>query len=288
MKRTLIAVFSDPHGGHKLGLCNPNTIIEDDSTGEIKETSPVLSDAQILLSEVYSKGIEETNKLAGKDEVILICLGDVTQGNKYISEQMTTRIADQITIAEYNFFPWYDQIKNIRTVRLAKGTDGHEFGEGSAAIEVAKYLRAKYPRIDTRVVYHGLLRTKGGIFIDYSHHGPPTGKRNWLKGNEARYYLRSLMMDEISAGNTPPHIVLRGHFHDYVKEYLSIRTNGHEYESWITVIPSMDMISGFARQKGQSPYRVTNGIIVYELLDNRVHDIHYFGTTTDVRTFEEI
>lgn len=288
MKRTLIAVISDPHGGHKLGLCNPETIIEDDSTGEVREYSPELNEAQTLLWEVYSKGIQEVEKLAGKDETLLIVSGDVTQGNKYISEQISTRIADQIFIAEYNLHPWLDSKINIKKVRMAKGTSSHEFGEGSSSLTVARLLRAKYPKVNVRSLYHGLIRTPDGVFIDYAHHGPTPGSRNWLKGNEARYYLRSIMMDEISAGNIPPHIVIRGHYHQYVKEYLSIRTNGTEYESWITIIPSMDMIGDFARQASRSSYRVTNGIVVYELINGRVLNVHFFGHTTDVRTYEEL
>ena len=241
MKQSLIAVFSDPHGGHKLGLCNPETIIENDDTGEIKEISPVLNDAQLLLWEVYSNAIENVKLLAGKDDVMLWCIGDLTQGNHYISEQMTTRIADQLFIAEYIFYPWFDKIPKIEKVRIAKGTGSHEFGEGSSSLAVAKSLRAKFPKKDIRSVYHGLARTNQGIFIDYAHHGPYPGSRNWLKGNEARYYLRSIMIGELNSGNIPPHIVLRGHYHEYVKEYLSIIANGTEHESWITIIPSMDM-----------------------------------------------
>lgn len=288
MKRSLIAVFSDPHGGHKLGLCNPETIIENDDTGEIKEVSPVLNDAQLLLWEVYSNAIENVKLLAGKDDVMLWCLGDLTQGNHYISEQMTTRIADQLFIAEYNFLPWFEKIPQIKKVRIAKGTGSHEFGEGSSSLAVAKSLRAKFPKKDIRSVYHGLARTDQGIFIDYAHHGPYPGSRNWLKGNEARYYLRSIMIGELNAGNIPPHIVLRGHYHEYVKEYLSIIANGTEHESWITIIPSMDMLSSYARQKSMSSSRVTNGVVVYELIGNRVYDIHFFGTTTDIRTVEDI
>lgn len=288
MKRTLIPVVSDPHGGHKLGLCNPETIIEDDSMGEVQKISPILNEAQTLLWEVYSNGIDEVAKLAGKDEVLLILSGDVTQGNKYISEQMTTRIADQFFIAEYNLHPWIHKVKNIKTIRLAKGTGSHEFGEGSSSLTVSRLIKNKFPKIDIKSLYHGLIRTKGGVFIDYAHHGPYPGSRNWLKGNEARYYLKSLMMDEVQAGHVPPHIVIRGHYHQYIKEYYSLRTNGTEYESWLTVVPSMDMMSDFAIQASRSSYRITNGIVVYELIDNKVYDIHFFGTTTDVRTYEEM
>jgi hypothetical protein len=287
MKRTLLSIFSDPHGGHKLGLCNPETILEDDGSGESRFYSPELTVAQDVLWEVYSKGIEEVSHLAKDDEVCVMCLGDETHGNKYVTEQVSTRIADQFIIAEYNFYPWIEKIKNIKAIRIAKGTGAHEFGEGSSSIMVSKLLRNKFPELDIRPVYHGLLKTNG-VLIDYAHHRPTTGVRNWLRGNEARYYLRSLMMDEINSGKTPPHIVLRGHYHDYIKEYLSIRTNGHEYESWITIIPSMDFLGDFARQVSKSPFKVTNGIVTYEIIDGRIYDIHYFGCTTDIRTVEEL
>lgn len=282
MKRSILLVFSDPHGGHKLGLCNPETVLEDDTSGD---KSVEINDAQTRLWEIYTGGINEVKSLAGKDPVYAICLGDITHGTKHIQEQMSTRLSDQLLIAKANFLPLFE-IKTLKMLRMVKATDAHELGEGSSAITVASMLQDKFPKVDIRTIYHGLLRLNG-LFIDYSHHGPPPGSRRWLEGNEARLYLRSIMMTEIEAGHIPPHLILRGHVHQYIKEYLCLQANGREYESWLTIIPSLDLISGFARQVAKSPYRIKNGIVAYEILNERIHDIHFFGNTLDVRTIEE-
>jgi len=285
MKRSILAVFSDPHGGHELGLCNPETVLEDDSSGEIVQKPIILNAAQERLWDIYAGAIGEIKILAGKSDVYVKCLGDATHGNKYIAEQLTTKMSDQLIIGEYLFYPWF-QIPTLKAIRLTKGTDAHEYGEGSSSIIISKMLKNKFPKVDVRAVYHGLARL-GGVFIDYSHHGPTSGIRRWLEGNEARYYLRSIMMTEIECGHIPPHLVLRGHVHSYVKEYLSIQANGTEYESWMVVVPSMDLISGFARKAAKSPYRIKNGVIAFEMLNDRIYDIHFFGNTLDVRTVEE-
>ena len=95
--------MSDSHGGHILGLTNPETELQDDKKGHYQ---PDLNDYQMYLwDRIYIHGIKETIKLADKDEVIVFHIGDVTQGNKYPNEQMTTRMGDQLRIAKSNMFP---------------------------------------------------------------------------------------------------------------------------------------------------------------------------------------
>ena len=50
MKRVILAVASDKHGGHKLGLLNPRTILEDeDSKGNLIQWTPDLQSFQQYL-----------------------------------------------------------------------------------------------------------------------------------------------------------------------------------------------------------------------------------------------
>jgi len=286
-KRTVIIALSDTHAGNKLGLCNPNTILEDaDREGNVQEYNPALTEVQEYLWECLTEDKKKVIDISGKDDIVIFHNGDVTQGNKYPVEWMTTRLSDQLDIAFYNMLPWLE-LPNVRIVRFGKGTGSHEYGEGSATIMVDKRLRERFPRKDIRTVYHGLLETSG-INIDYSHHGPYPGSRNWLKGNEARYYLRSLMNDEIDAGGIPPNLVLRGHYHTPVKEYLWKKANGYEYESWLLITPSYCLAGDYTHQKARSPYRITNGLWAIEVVNSHIYDIHCLARTTDIRTKEKI
>ena len=280
--RKIIVAVSDYHSGNALGLCNPETELQDDM-GQPKH--PDLNEPQKYLWDVYTKGVQDCISLAGRDEIVVIHDGDVTHGNKYIEEVIGTRIADQIFIAVYNFLPFLN-LKNVKTLRLAKGTGAHSFGEGSADVLVEKILKERTKK-DIKTLYHGLSQI-GGIWVDYAHHGANVGSRNWLRGNEARYYLRSIMMDEIQAGNVPPRLVLRGHYHSYVKETLWMDTYLGMVESTIVILPSMCMLGDHGRQATRSAYKITNGMVALEVINDKLFDTHFFGQTLDIRTREVI
>jgi hypothetical protein len=287
MKRVILAVASDKHGGHKLGLLNPETVLEDeDSKGNLIQWTPELESFQQYLWGLHKKHVEDVKHLAGKDEIVVIDNGDLTAGNKYPHEQVSTRIADQFDIAAWNLRPWLD-LKNVKTVRITKGTGAHNFGEGSAEIITQRIVKGWYPKKDIRTIYHGLAKI-GGITVDYTHHGPGTGGRNWLKGNIARYYLRSLVQDEIDLGNTPPDLVIRGHYHEYIEEHLVKLFMGKRYKVQLNIIPSYCGIDSYARQITKSVYVLHHGMVAYEIVDGKILDTLPLFNTIDIRTKEVI
>ncbi len=165
MKRVILAQFADTQGGHRLGLLNPETVLEyEDEEGNTTPYNPGLTASQQFLWESYTKHIKEAFYLAKKDPVIVFLVGDPTQGDKYPHEWVSTRKSDQIDIALSNMNPWF-QKSNVKTMRLAKGTPAHNFGEGTADILLAKMLPAKHPKGDIRTLDHGLANI-GGIKID--------------------------------------------------------------------------------------------------------------------------
>jgi len=132
-------------------------------------------------------------------------------------------------------------------------------------------------------VDHGLLEVSGA-FIDYRHHGPGGGIRNWTKGNVARHYLRSLMLDEIVYGRRPPDLVLCGHYHTKVNEVVTVGN----HESRLVVMPSMCGLSGYARQVTKSAYIITNGIAFFHVEDGEVSRPIWVEETLDIRTKETV
>jgi hypothetical protein len=287
MKRVILAVASDKHGGHKLGLLNPDTVLEDeDSKGNLIQWTPTLEPFQEYLWGLHLEHIHETRRIAGKDEIILIDNGDLTAGNKYPHEQVSTRISDQFDIAAWNLKPWLD-LKNVKTLRITKGTGAHTFGEGASEIITQRILKSQYPKKDIRTIYHGLAKV-GGITVDYTHHGPGTGSRNWLKGNVARYYMKSLVQDEIDLGNTPPDLIIRGHYHEYIEEYLVKMFMGTRYKVQLNIIPSYCGIDSYARQVTKSTYILQHGMVVYEIIDGKILDTVPLMETIDMRTKEKL
>lgn len=279
MQRKLISQESDLHGGSKVGLLNPNTtLIELQKNGKKKDYHPDMTESQHELWDLRQENIKKLIKLAGKDPIYYIQDGDPTQGNKYPSEWVSTRLADQITIGVANTRPILD-IKGLQSADFAVGTAAHNFGQGSADISIVEQLRALYPKQKIEICYHGIAHY-GNFSVDFAHHGPYTGSREWLKGNVARYYLQSLMLHHIKRGHRPPDLVIRGHYHTPIIE--TVRMNG--YTSHIVVSPSMCMIDDFAHQAAKSPDDVTVGMFVYEIVDDKLLDIHQFTRTIDTRT----
>ncbi len=284
MKRRIIAVISDTHAGHKLGLANPKTELEEIENGEVKKYHPTLSETQKFMYETYQWGVSETIKLAGKDEIVLIHNGDPTHGKASFLELMTSKLSDQLLMAQANVEEWL-QYPNIHTVRFAAGTGLHELGEASAQVLISNALRGKHSKLDIGVVYHGLLDIDG-FTIDYAHHGPNVGIRKWLEGNELRYYLRSIMIGEVLEGRTPPHLVLRGHYHVYRKEYLEMTANGKTYESWAVILPGFTFKDDYTRRATRSEFKQNLGMMAFEVIDGHLYKSHRFTRTIDIRTKE--
>lgn len=279
MNRFIIAQESDRHGGNKLGLMNPDVVLEDlQKNGTVRLYKPNISESQRELWKLELENVEKLKQLAGKDKIHYIEDGDATQGIKHPAELVSDRLADQITIAVANAKPIFG-LKNLKTARFAVGTGAHNFGQGSADILVVNQLKALYPKLDIDLCYHGLAHY-GDFTVDFSHHGPYTGSREWLKGNVARYYLQSLMIAAIKHGQKPPDLVVRGHYHVPVIE--TVRLNG--FTSTIVVSPSMCMVDDFAHQAAKSPDSVSCGMFVYEVVNGKLLDIHQFTRTYDTRT----
>ena len=277
MKRIIIVQESDRHAGNKLGLLNPDTILIDLQKNPSFD-KPALTESQKELWKLELENVDKVKHLAGKDDIYYIEDGDPTQGIKHPAALVSTRVSDQITIAVSNSIPIYG-LKNLKAAHYAVGTGAHNLGQGSTDKLITDQLQLKYPKIPINLCYHGLIHY-GNFVVDFAHHGPYTGSREWLKGNVARYYLQSMMFHAVKHGEKPPDLVIRGHYHTPVIE--TVRMNG--FTSTIVVSPSMCMIDDFAHQAAKSPDDVTVGMFVYEIVNDKLLDIHQLTKTFDTRT----
>lgn len=281
--RSIGVVFTDTHAGLKVALLNPETVLfAEDEAGNLVPWSPSLTASQEYLWNLYQENVSEAIKIADGAEMIVIHLGDECNGNKYPQMLVTTRMADQVVMADYNARPWFGYA-GLKHYRQVVGTQAHNFGEGSSGILLCETLRARYPGVDISPLYHGLL-TYGGIGIDYAHHGPFPGSRNWLRGNVARFYLRDLMQRSMVRGEIPPRLVLRGHYHTPVYELLE--ESGHTSELY--VLPSYSMFTDHASQATQSMDEISHGLIVFEFEDGKVLREHRLYKKLNIRTKEVI
>ena len=284
--RKIILIMSDMHSGHKLGLLNPETLIEyEDEDGNIEKHTPDITKAQEYLWDVYTWGLEEVRKLAGKSPIYAWHNGDLTQGSasgKYPNNTVTPRDSDQITIAFFNLLPLM-KMKNLKAFRVVYGTGWHVFNDGSSERVVSKMLKFAFPKIDIRSMYHSLANF-GVVRIDVAHHGPSQSKRIWLEGNIARRYLRDLILKAVVAGDIVPDLVARAHIHQAIDEVVKVG----KYESRIIVTPSLCFITEFARKVMRSISTIENGMVAFEVVDGVLSKPYWFTRKKDFRTREKI
>ena len=286
-RRVILADLSDTHGGSKLALMSPEvTLHDEDAEGNLVKYSPELTASQQHLWSVYLESINFTKDYAGKDEILVIHNGDLTQGNKYPRALVSTRISDQVAIAVENLSPWL-QLPNVKHLRITIGTGAHNLTEGATELLAAQVLKERYPNKTIDVLYHGLLFAND-VVIDYAHHGPYPGSRAWLRGNVARYYLKSLMMDAAMSGSPIPQLVLRGHYHTPLQVTENMTVQGQFKEATLLISPSFSMLDDHAHQATRSADTITNGIYIAELLPRTVNRIIPYFKTVDIRTQETI
>lgn len=283
MKRKILAVISDTHGNSRLGLLSPQTQLWDENAqGDIVEVNPTLNPIQEQLWDWYLEDKYQIEKLADGDEIVLVHNGDMTHGNKYMSEMVSTRMSDQIPIAAAALRPWL-RLKNVKKAFFVKGTPSHEFGEGSAPLLVAEVLRNELD-VEITVPFHVEIDIDG-FRADMFHHGGHPGTRNWLKGNSLRYYVQSVMDDFLKNRKEPPDALVSGHFHQCVVEHVQRYGLGERYWTWGAICPSYGFPDSYARKAARSPRNVTVGALAFELIDGKlIGEPHEFTRTVDHRT----
>jgi len=287
MMRRIVAVLSDTHAGHRLGLMPPDLTLYDEAPdGTLAPYTPQQTAVQQWLWHCYCDDMAEVVALADDDPLTVIHNGDLTWGRKYATELVSTREANQYLIAVANLAPWLE-LPNLTALRLSHGTGSHGFQEGTDVALVSELLRARYPDSDIGVCRHGLADVDG-VLVDYAHHGPPPGSRNWLTGNNLRYYIRSLMTDEVMRGRTPPRVVLRAHYHQYQRETVRVPAGDGEAVTDGIITPAYCGLSEFAQQATRSAYLIGCGLVALEIVDGRLVDVHAMQRTVDLRREEKL
>jgi len=216
----------------------------------------------------------------GKTPLIYLNIGDQTNGFKHPGNWVSTNPASQYTIARANMEPIL-KMKQLRAIRFIKGTEAHEGMESYASDELQLDYKLKYPQLDIKTVWHGVIDINGFV-IDAAHHGPGPGSREWLRGNVARLYLQDRIMRELIAGNEAPQLYVRGHYHSQIWVTIHHPIDRGFITSDLILVPSMCGLGAYARQVVQSTRYLSNGMVVLRVEGKRIIETAWFTQTLDI------
>ena len=159
-KRRWVLAESDPHAGHKLGLCNPDAQILDPDQGI--RVPPTLTEYQRYIWDLRTEYLNNVWEMAGNAPVVYIMGGDITHGKDHGEQLMASRQSDQRAIARANMTPVLER-RNVKVLRFVTGTGVHVFGEGSSEIELVDRLTESHPRHDIGIAHHSRLALDGVV-----------------------------------------------------------------------------------------------------------------------------
>lgn len=282
-----IALHGDTHGGHKLGLLSPHSMLLDmDGYGHLKPWYPARNTLTDQIYEWYSDDILWVRNKIEDKPLVVFHNGDPTQGQKYPREWVSTRAADQVFIAEENMAPWFD-IPSLRAFRFTKGTGSHELGEGSSTLLIARLLQYRFREADIGVSYHYLVNL-GGVMVDVAHHGTSPGIRDWTEANVLRLYTMDLMKRDIKKGHAPPQLVVRSHYHTMAWATVNERMGTEFYRCESVILPGYCGIDDYARKVTGSKSEVHIGLVLVHVKDGLIVEVLPHFRILDMRTKEVI
>ena len=266
-------------------MLSPDTVlIREDDEGQIEEWTPEPGKTQAYLWPLYKSHVKKLKKIAGRDEIFLFHLGDITQGTKYCEEGLPgVTLADQRIIAAENMSPLLE-LPNVKKARFITGTPVHV--PDSAEARVAHVL-AQSTGKDIRSYHHARVTIDGAI-LDLAHHGAYPGSRDWLIGNVALFHLRDRIYRDRRAGKRPADVYAYGHFHEWVHVLLEDTWHGETRIHHLLIVPSYCGLGGYGRKATRSIPTLTNGLAAIEIVSGRIGHIQGIRDSLDLRQEETL
>lgn len=290
--RTIIAVRGDTQGGSSVGLVNPETKIPDigilENGREVFNgwRTPELRPVQRTLWKWHTEDLENIKKLAGKDRIVFLEMGDMTQGNIFKDNLSEITLSGQYFVSKYNTIPIL-KIPTVSHLYIVKGTGVHVWGEGSTETMLTYLLKEKFPQKKIDITDHWFLNVDG-FQLDVAHHGPGAGIRNWTRGNVFELYIKSILADIIDVGDEVPDAILRGHKHEFIYRRAVHQVKGKIWELPGFIVPPYCFLDSHALKVVNSPSYMGVGMLAFEIINGSLYKFHPFLHYVDLRAHEKV
>ena len=96
------------------------------------------------------------------------------------------------------------------------------------------------------------------------------------------------MRRALKRGEAPPNLVLRAHFHEYVRtQRIEQWGNNDEYISTLVTLPCYCGMGDNAVRASRSRDFIQIGMCAFEIVNGKLLDVHRFFETYDMRTKED-
>jgi len=234
---TAFIVISDTHTGHKNGLVNPDSELEDGVPVPLYPVPESLWDIVITAADFVQKNCK-------KEDVHLIHMGETVQGNKYTDSLLTAEMSLQFKLAKDTLKPFIT--KNLKSIRFLQATSWHEYGDGSASKLMRELIKAKH-QIDVKQMNQSRVKV-GDLLFEWTHHGSATSKRYYLQANSAFLDAKDRVMFHNAEKIRCPDITFTAHTHKPSKATASILSEGEYVSNTQVITPPMCGPGAYSRK----------------------------------------
>jgi hypothetical protein len=283
---SIVVCLADGHSGFDRGLLGPHvTLLDEDEQGNAVPWQPQQREFQKWLWGRFLAYIERIKEIAQDIRIVVFYVGDACWGIKHPGT-ISARMSDQVAIAAQSLAPLL-ALPNVVSYRQIYGTEAHNFGQGSAEILLSKQIQSAFPEMDVGCAMH-MLGTIDGVPFDVAHHGPMPGSRLWLRGNVMRYGLKDILLSDANEGSVPARVIVRAHYHTYVRVVEPWRDKGEEKISDMILLPGLCGMSHYAVKITRSSWKLDVGVVVFHVRDGELLQVYPLWDNVDIRAREEI
>lgn len=199
MAGSLLVVISDTHIGSSTALSPLSYSVHNRNTLEAQVMTA--NKLQTWLYECWTDFWAYVDTLRKKRRLIVVHLGDVTDGNHHGSTQIVQEVGDQMVMA----LELLEPVRNkAHTFVGILGTGPSHAGQDHATES------AIYKELGADHVGQQITLDIDGYRVDLGHHGR-TWSRPWTTGAAA--LGAEIMLDYAQTGDALPNLILRGHRH---------------------------------------------------------------------------
>jgi len=223
--QTTTALIADLHSGSSVSLCKPVTHLDDGGTYHAsKAQKELFYDWEDLLDKIEHKRL---------DRLYTVANGDIAEGDyKNRSKQLITRNKSSIVAMTTDLItPLIDMSDGVFFVR---GTMAHTGKSGELEELIAQNFDNTISNPDTEAKsWYWLPLKVEGVRMDISHE---------TNGGGGRPFNRFSSIDRLASDTVfsyandrkedPPHLVIRGHIHQYKDSFSHFRTRAITLPAW--------------------------------------------------------